>query len=253
MSSPKLTLNEGIALAWFLRTKKIEQIESADDASDYAKKIEDGRYDGDTSKLAVAKEALMKLSDEDTFERVADIHDDPWGNDVELEDIVKGYFKLYKGMKKEAETGEKVKARIMAACSKAEEKEEKEKDFPHCRTLLRDVLKDEQNYIERQLLEGQMKLLKHFYLSLYNVLDDDTKAEVIEFAAYHIAMRIFYDDSFVIGESCKYAYARSVSIFSVVETIYNYDVARVFYDIIESYSSNGEIPESIRVYFNMEL
>lgn len=81
---------DAVALARFMRSEKIDKIEYGH-ISGLIKTKEAEPKTGCRSDAAMA--ALRKLTDSDEFERIADINDDPFGNDVEFEDLIKGFVR----------------------------------------------------------------------------------------------------------------------------------------------------------------
>lgn len=108
---------DAVALAWFMRRHKIDEIDSPDQATAYLKKIEELRA-RQPCRTQGAEIALKKLSDKDTFERIANIHDDSFGNDVEYQDLLKGFVRddIYVGIRDELKSGKLTMSAMQRHC-----------------------------------------------------------------------------------------------------------------------------------------
>lgn len=189
--------NDAVAVAWIIRFTqsfpeegRLTDIDSPDDAKNWVTfctnqlaKKESGAEDAPDDRFVVLdqdlKEAMLKLTNEDTFEKIADINDDSGPNDVEVEDLFRGVVKkdIYVKMQEEGTSKGKLPARMATRCPMG------------FKTMQMALQFDHQN--------ARFNLFQEAYsnCNLENrgkPLNADEKKEIDDIVAYHGIFYMFY-------------------------------------------------------------
>lgn len=123
-------VNDAVAVAWFFKfmEERVTDISSSKVAKEWARFFENYMKEHAEGKIKIEDRfiqankdvmaAMLKLANETTYDKIADINDDSGPNDVEVEDLIKGFIRkdVYEKMGREPTTKGKMFTRMQMRC-----------------------------------------------------------------------------------------------------------------------------------------